>query len=378
MGSSRIETVESYTYLGLTLHMNGSMSTAVYSLRTKALRAMFALRKYVDRTNLSFRSLMNLFDALIKPILSYGAAIWGPLQPVSSALLQTFDNQTNTTVSLRKLLDKVARDPSETIQLKYLKWAFGVHKYASNLGCWGDSGRLPIIDFGVRQALKYLKRVEQLPQHLLVKKALEDQKTHHLSWYTSLNAIRIHIGETAAVSIKEPLKEVFQAAWQSSLQNQTKLDFYRNIKPVFNSTPEGYLSVLPKYEHRATITRLRISSHQLAIETGRYEGLERSERLCATCDMGMVDSEQHFLASCSSINAERVNLRRSLRIQDHSVLLDAISVFSLTSAKPKDLDDAQIEHLQQICKIVHKMYEQKLKNLEELRKEDINAEDDEH
>ena len=315
---------------------------------------------------------------MCKPILSYGAAIWGPLQPVSSALLQTFDNQTNTTVSLRKLLDKVARDPSETIQLKYLKWAFGVHKYASNLGCWGDSGRLPIIDFGVRQALKYLKRVEQLPQHLLVKKALEDQKTHHLSWYTSLNAIRIHIGETAAVSIKEPLKEVFQAAWQSSLQNQTKLDFYRNIKPVFNSTPEGYLSVLPKYEHRATITRLRISSHQLAIETGRYEGLERSERLCATCDMGMVDSEPHFLASCSSINVERVNLRRSLRIQDHSVLLDAISVFSLTSAKPKDLDDAQIEHLQQICKIVHKMYEQKLKNLEELRKEDINAEDDEH
>ena len=52
-----------------------------------------------------------------------------------------------------------------------------------------------------------------------------------------------------------------------------------------------------------------------------------------------------------------------------------ISVFNLTSAKPKDLDDAQIEHLQQICKIVHKMYEQKLKKLEELRTEDINAEE---
>ena len=58
MDNDPIKTVETYTYLGLTLHMNGSMSTAVYSLRTKALRAMFALRKYVDRTNLSFRSLI--------------------------------------------------------------------------------------------------------------------------------------------------------------------------------------------------------------------------------------------------------------------------------------------------------------------------------
>ena len=161
------------------------------------------------------------------------------------------------------------------------------------------------------------------------------------------------------------------------MQTQTKLDFYRNLKPVFNLTPEGYLSVIPNYEHRATITRLRISSHQLAIETGRYEGLDRSERLCVTCDMGVVDSEQHFLASCSSINDERVSLRRSLRIQDQSVLLDATSVFSLTSAKPKDLDHAKTEHLHQICKIVHKMYEQKLKKLEKLKKENIKAEAEE-
>ena len=83
--------------------------------------------------------------------------------------------------------------------------------------------------------------------------------------------------------------------------------------------------------------------------------------------MGMVDSEEHFLAMCSTVNAERANLQRSLRVHDQSVPLDATSVFSLTSAKAADLDSAQTEHLQQICKLLHAMYEKKLKKLEELK-----------
>lgn len=252
--------------------------------------------------------------------------------------------------------------------MKYLKWALGVHKYASNIGCWGDSGRLPTIDFGIRQALKYLKRVEGLSQNFLVKQALDDQKKHHLSWFTSLNGIKRNIDEDVANQDKKhPLLEVFKTAWEGSLQQQTKLDFYRGIKPAFTLTPEGYLSVLPTYDHRATITRLRISSHQLEIETGRYDGRERCDRICTTCDLGEVDSEQHFLASCSTTAAERSLLQSSLRIQSLDSL-EASSVLGLTSFKPKDLINSQIEHLQQICKIIHNMYEKKLKKLDELTK----------
>lgn len=202
MGNSPIETVESYTYLGLTLHMSGSMSPAVHSLRTKAIRAMYALRRYIDRENLSLKSLLNLFDALIKPILTYGASIWAPLQPVSAALRDTLMDRDVP----NKLIDKIGRDPSESVQLKYLKWALGVHKYASNLGCWGESGRLPIINFGIQQALKYLKRLEGLPDNLFVKKALGDQITHNLTWYSSISTIRRNLEDNVDSRNKQPLK----------------------------------------------------------------------------------------------------------------------------------------------------------------------------
>jgi hypothetical protein len=367
MGTTVIKTIESYTYLGLNLHMNGSMTTTVNALRVKAMRAMYALRKFIERECLSFKSLKNLFSSLIKPILSYGAAIWGPLQPVSTALVKTLTNRGVGDADLIKLVAKIARDPPETVQLKYIKWALGVHKYASNIGCWGDSGTLPIVDFNTRQALKYLKRLEGMDGNFLVKKALEDQITHNLSWYSAINCIRSNLGEN--INIKEPLYDTFKSAWNLAAQKQTKLDFYRKLKPAFASSPEGYLAGISDYNHRSTITRLRISSHHLAIETGRYEGKDRKDRICMTCALGEVDSEDHFISSCCSVKSERSKLRRSLHIEDQHVALDAAAIFRLISVVPNELDTRQKEHLQQIGKMIHLMYTKKLKDLEAIFEE---------
>jgi len=361
LDSDPIATVESYTYLGLNLHMNGSVTSTVEALRIKATRAMYALWKFIERDCLSFKALMNLFTTLIKPILSYGAAIWGPLQPVSTALKNTWTHGADLT----NLVAKMARDPPETVHLKYLKWSLGVHKFASNIGCWGESGTLPAIDFNIRQSLKYLKRLEGLDEHLLVKKALEDQVALNLSWYSSINCIRNNLGDN--IDPKQPLGKIFQDAWSFSLQKQSKLDFYYKTKPNFITCPEGYLSVIPNYHHRSTITRLRISSHHLAVETGRYEGKERKDRICATCDAGEVDNEDHFISSCSSVTSERAKLRCSLHIVNELITLDAASVFRLMSVTPEAMDVNQKGHLQQIGKCIHNMYARKLEILKELK-----------
>ena len=131
---------------------------------------------------------------------------------------------------------------------------------------------------------------------------------------------------------------------------------------------EGYLSVITNYKHRSTITRLRVSSHHLAIETGRYEGLQRSDRICATCDLGVVDNEQHFLAECQSTELDplRLCLRQSLSLNDDSSRLEASSVFRLTSLPLSNMDPPQRKHLQQISKLIHTMYEAKLESLEDI------------
>ena len=131
---------------------------------------------------------------------------------------------------------------------------------------------------------------------------------------------------------------------------------------------EGYLSNVNAYDHRSTLTRLRISSHQLAIETGRYDKLQRSDRLCTTCDMGVLDDEQHFLAECCSPKLDhlRISLRQSLRLQNVHSNIDAVNVLKLSSIR--NLDNSQQKHLQQISKLIHKMYEAKLALLDQLEK----------
>ena len=85
--------------------------------------------------------------------------------------------------------------------------------------------------------------------------------------------------------------------------------------------------------------------------------------------MAEVDSEHHFIASCNTINTERDCLRRSLRI-DVQTRLDAASVFGLTVLTSTELDEEQTRHLQQISKLIHAMYEVKLKLIDKSNETD--------
>ena len=70
LNSIIIDYVDSYTYLGVTITKNGHFTTARADLRKKALRALFALKKHASREYHTPRSLLFLFDSLIKPILA--------------------------------------------------------------------------------------------------------------------------------------------------------------------------------------------------------------------------------------------------------------------------------------------------------------------
>ena len=56
-----------------------------------------------------------------------------------------------------------------------------------------------------------------------------------------------------------------------------KLDTYTKIKCNFRI--EKYLNT-EIFAYRRDVTRLRISSHRLNIEVGRYAKIDRADRLC--------------------------------------------------------------------------------------------------
>ena len=105
-----------------------------------------------------------------------------------------------------------------------------------------------------------------------------------------------------SISTAECMRKAFVKHWESSKNASSKLEFYNMIKLKFQT--ETYLSSINNSSHRASATRLRISSHNLYIESGRYEKpiVPREARWCIYCFMKSgiktVERELHALVHC--------------------------------------------------------------------------------
>jgi hypothetical protein len=76
---------------------------------------------------------------------------------------------------------------------------------------------------------------------------------------------------------KARLIDTFKRNWSQRLQECGTLFMYKQFKTEFRFEP--YLDLLP-FKFRNALSKLRLSSYKLAIETGRYsrEKVERNER----------------------------------------------------------------------------------------------------
>ena len=129
---------------------------------------------------------------------------------------------------------------------------------------------------------------------------------------------------------KKTLESKFAIFWKDSLNDpkigpdqlgHNKLRFYSQLKASF--TPEVYFDKVRNRNQRAWLSRLRISAHRLAIETGRWTNppTPPQDRVCKYCvsnsgvsryDWKSQDNEIHFLLDCSLFSAKRACFLKKL------------------------------------------------------------------
>ncbi len=281
-------------------------------MRKKALRALFALKKHANREYISPKSLLYLFDSLIKPFLLYGSQILLPHTPIFAKINQ-LDGTSNT-----NYFKMICQDKHELFVVKYLKWVLGVHRKASNVGVYGETGKLPLYLDGIKLSCDYYDRCKNSPDNSLVKKAFLEQKRLDLDWYHNITEL---LAENSSgphsldsLNVFQNLKTRFIENWTKYLKESPKLEFYNTVKNTFKR--EEYLDN-PIFKYRTALCRLRISAHNLEIELGRYakkEGklpVSRAERFCRYCQevlqIQVVESEQHVLNDCPLYIKHRQN-----------------------------------------------------------------------
>ena len=81
--------------------------------------------------------------------------------------------------------------------------------------------------------------------------------------------------------------------------------------------------MLEKFQVRKAISKLRLSAHNLLIETGRYakpRSLPRSERICKHCNFNCIENEFHFLSRCSLYETERAKLYSQVQHKNNNFM----------------------------------------------------------
>ena len=76
IGTTELENVTEYTYLGLKINATGSFQNSLDMLSEKANRAKFALNNKAKLKQIPVKTALRLFDAVVLPILTYGSEAW--------------------------------------------------------------------------------------------------------------------------------------------------------------------------------------------------------------------------------------------------------------------------------------------------------------
>jgi hypothetical protein len=167
-----IEQVKSYKYLGLTMHQNRSWALALAERAQSARRAVFSLRKRCGEMHISdVGTTLQLFDALVKPILSYGCELW---------------------------VDSGGTAELEVIHKGFVKSLLGLNKSTGTHLVMAEVGRFLMDVFWHKMAMAYLVRLREATDLPVLQAAYHEQKqltiTNKDCWLLALNTWACKIG----------------------------------------------------------------------------------------------------------------------------------------------------------------------------------------
>ena len=323
-----LEIVKTYIYLGIQISTTGSFDGAIKLLGDKANKALARLKRIFILKDTNLKFYLSLFDKVIVPILLYASEIWGAYTVIPSKS------------SAQDNISGYCKTYFETFYMRFLKYCLGVHRKASNIAVYGELGKTPLSLKVMTRVCKNWLRIMNMDQNSLLFNAykchVEMSETNQSSWLKSVkdtlhavglqelwNDHEMYYGDFPSYIFKKQITEKFQNQWQQEIMRQTDDSKLRTYKLFKNDLKfERYLEVIKNFDIRKNITRLRISAHNLYIETGRHRRPAKvpvNQRLCSLCQN--IEDEYHFVISCKQHNIPRQYFLEKI----HNVFVDTAS-----------------------------------------------------
>ena len=279
-----IEIVSNFNYLDLVFSSNGNFYDAIKTLSGKATRSMSELLYITKNKDIPVKIMIDLFDSFVGSILYYSSEVWGF---ITSELV-------------------------ERIHRKFLKKILNVKSSTSNSAIYGELGRFPLhINMKVRIIKYFVKLFSEKNSNCILQTVLTEMnyinnpnfwtfKVKDLLQRTGFYDVWLFPASVYTKAFlpmfRNRLRDIYICEWFLDIGNRFSLLIFRNLKDTF--TYSIYLNKMKIRKYRNAVVKLRISAHQLLIETGRHRNIPRNERICELCDKNELEDEFHFLLVC--------------------------------------------------------------------------------
>jgi hypothetical protein len=333
--------VPEFRYLGINFHQTRGVTACTSALRSAGLRAMWGMLSKCGAAGIrSVEVKVQLFDALVSPVLGYCSEVWAPtLLRLCRDPDACMDNELHRVQSLfmRQVLGGLRRSTLRQLMLRELGWA-------------------PMVRAWLQSMLALWNRMADLPEASLLGAALQDNislaASAQVGWYHDFCGFVERVGcapegglEEAGVLTKVYVPSAlrlfdswFYSCWQDLPDSPRTAPpdvvscctyqqwFAREGGPLADpltlldrgrwSDPPGYVrwsACMPRSKLRA-LACFRVGAHDLEVQTLKWQGVPREDRLCTLCGSGVGD-ELHMVTECVHYAAVR---------QRHHLLFDCL------------------------------------------------------
>ena len=298
VGGEEVRVVEEYKYLGCVVneHLQN-----VRMVEERAKAGMGALGDWLRRCRATVgevrgSTFMKLMEMLVGSVLLYGAEVWGcggQMRPV------------------------------ESVQLRAARIFLGVGRLHPLVALQFEMNMLPVKWEAMKRSIEFWVQVMRMADGRLLKVVMMEalELGSKVKWVKDLwqclevlgwKEVNMEVLNGLTVrEVKQMLKDVVwrkvREVWREEARARSKLIVMGRL--MDHECKARCVEVKCKRQRRM-LAKLRGGVAELRIETGRWRGLPREERVCKNCRSGEVEDAEHLVMRCELVKEERGRLSK--------------------------------------------------------------------
>lgn len=301
LGGEEIPFANEYTYLGMTIEKDLKMKKTKEKsrMKTKRITNMIFFNGIINGMNAETTT--KLWKMTVEPVAAYGSEIWyegkeTEIAQIQASLARRVLGTYRLTIPTEGILGDLGwLRPSVMYTQKRLS-------YAARLVCGLVSRNVRIVNAWSQKEIKrnpaWQLTTDKLIGSVGMKKEWKELKEGKMKREEWDKLVKVKLMDKAQEDFKKEVND-----------ERKKLRMYGKIKKEIGM--EEYPNVLTRRDRRV-IVELRCGVAKLEIETGRWSGVARGNRLCKICDLNEVEDELHYTLRCPGYAEERREMVDSL------------------------------------------------------------------